>query len=60
MEPLAVRIDHVPGVIAGADGDAGDVRSTTEEFERLDVGAADGFQLSGMWSECPRNSSGSK
>lgn len=58
MQPLSVHIDEIPCMISGADGYTRDIRSTAEEFERLSVGAAGGLQFSGMWGECPRNSSG--
>ena len=40
MEPLAVHIDHVPGVVAGADGKTGDVSRSAQKLERSGIGAA--------------------
>ena len=45
MEPLAVRIDHIPGMVVGADGKAGDIRRRAQELEVVGVVAAGGLQL---------------
>ena len=45
MEPLAVRVDHIPGVVAGADGEAGDASRPAQELERSGVGAAGRLQF---------------
>ena len=51
MEPLAVRVDQVLGVVAGADGDAGDIRRSAQEAEHSGIGAAGCFYLFGVLGE---------
>ena len=53
MEPLAVRIDEVPGVAGGADGDAGDARRAAQEFEVVGVVAASARDLAAVLGEYP-------
>ena len=43
VEPLAVHIHEVPGVVACADGDTWDVSRPAQEAERSGIGAAGCF-----------------
>lgn len=44
MAPRAVRVDQIPGVRSGADGEAGDAGGLAEEVEGSGVGSAGALQ----------------
>ena len=57
MEPLSVRIDHVPGVVCGADGKTGDACRPAQELEIVGVVTASPFQFLAVRGKRPNDPS---